>query len=256
MAQTKKLTPAERAKRTEKRDRRTARRDDASANPPAARAAPTFADMVRRENLAYSTSRATRSLIRGADVQVHEAARQLRAVVSCDTCTAPKGCCSMTVIAFFHEAIPIVQRLRDEGRDTPELRAALTVAAGEMESRSTSEYRRPCAFLDAAERCTIYDQRPSECGTAFVSSPPIQCSDPSATSIDKYAVPDPYGAMELERTFERAAKLTPLQGPYMGTLPRMVLLCLEAWDRTDYVPFLAEQIPAIAQRSISAIHQA
>jgi Fe-S-cluster containining protein len=159
----------------------------------------------------------------------------------------------LTVVSFFHEAVPIVERLRGEGRDTAELRAALSISAQEMESRSPDDYRRPCAFLDATERCTVYDQRPSECGTAFVSSPPIQCSDPAATSIQKYLPPEPHRAMEIERTFEREARLIPLQGPYMGTLPRMVLLCLEAWDRTDYAQYLAEQIPLVAQRTIAAV---
>ncbi len=252
----KKLAPADRVKREDKRQRRAAQRADAEAHPPAAPASPTLSEMVRRGNLVWSTSKATRALIRDTDAHVREVARRSRLAISCDTCTAPKGCCSMTVVAFFHEAIPIVDRLRREGRDTPELRAALSSAAQEMESRSPDDYRRPCAFLDAAtERCTIYEQRPSECGMAFVSSPAIQCSDPAATSISKYAAPEPYRAQDSERAFERDARLIPLQGPYMGTLPRMVLLCLEAWDRPDYVQYLAEQIPLVAQRTIAAIHQ-
>jgi len=253
---TKKLAGADRAKREDKRQRRAAQRAEAEAHPPPAPAAPTLGDVVRRGTLVWSTSKATRALIRETDAHVRAAAKHLRLAVSCDTCNAPKGCCSMTVVAFFHEAIPIVDRLRREGRDTPELRAVLASAAHEMESRSPDTYRRPCAFLEpTTERCTVYDQRPSECGMAFVSSPPINCSDPAAMSIDKYAPHEPYRAQDTERAFERDARLIPLKGPYMGTLPRMVLLCLEAWDRPDYAQYLAEQIPLVAQRTIAALHQ-
>jgi Fe-S-cluster containining protein len=255
MSGSKKLAPADRAKREDKRLRRAARRAEVEAHPPPAAAPPTLHEVIRRGNLVWSTSKATRALIRDTDAHVRDTARRSLVVVSCDTCTAPKGCCSLTVVAFFHEAIPIVDRLRREGRDTAELRAALSTSAQEMESRSPDVYRRPCAFLDAAERCTVYDQRPSECGMAFVSSPPSQCSDPAATSVEKLPPAEPYRAMDTERTFEREARLIPLKGPYMGTLPRMVLLCLEAWDRPDYAQYLAAQIPLVAQRTIDAIHQ-
>lgn len=255
MSAMKKLAPGDRAKRDDKRQRRAAQRAEVEANPQPVPAPPTLGDMIRRGNLVWSTSKATRSLIRDTDAHVRDSARRSRAVISCDTCTAPKGCCSLTVVAFFHEAIPIVDRLRRDGRDTVELRAALSSAAHDMELLSPDVYRRPCAFLDAAERCSIYEQRPSECGMAFISSPALQCSDPAATSVEKFSAPEPDRAMEIERTFEGEARLIPLKGPYMGTLPRMVLLCLEAWDRPDYAQYLAAQIPLVARRTIAAIHQ-
>lgn len=255
MSGTKKLAPTDRAKREDKRLRRAAQRAEVEAHPLPVPAPPTLGEVVRRGNLVWSTSKATRTLIRETDAHVRDTARRSLTVISCDTCTAAKGCCSLTVVAFFHEAIPIVDRLRREGRDTAELRATLSSAASEMESQSPDVYRRPCAFLDPAERCTVYEQRPSECGMAFVSSPASQCSDPAATSVEKFPAPAPYRAMEIERAFESEARLIPLKGPYLGTLPRMVLLCLEAWDRPDYAQYLAERVPQVAERTIAAIHQ-
>lgn len=89
-------------------------------------------------------------------------ARTQLSVISCHGCTAPKGCCHHRVTAWLHEGVPIAQRLRHEQRDTPALRDALRDAAVLM-ARRDSAYSRPCVFLDAAERCTIYDDRPSVC---------------------------------------------------------------------------------------------
>jgi Fe-S-cluster containining protein len=250
MAGPKKLTPAQQAKRDEKRDRRAAERE---ANPvPDAPRAPTFGDILRARDLIWSTSKSTRTLIRDTETYTKEAARVSLTVISCLDCDALKACCSVVVGAYFHEVVPIVDRLRKEGRDTAELRAALAAAADEMETRSPDEYRRPCVFLDDAERCTVYEQRPAECGTTFVSSPAIQCSDPAAT-VQKFLPPHRPRSREAERVFETEARLVQLRGPYVGALPRMVLLCLEAWDRPDYAQFLAEQIPIVAQRAIAAV---
>ncbi|MBA3462332.1 MAG: YkgJ family cysteine cluster protein [Deltaproteobacteria bacterium] len=243
-----KLTSAQQAKRDAKRERRA----EARTEPEAAPRALTFGEVIRNRNLVWSTSKATRTLIRDTEAYTREAAKVSLQVVSCFDCNATKACCSVVVGAYFHEVVPIVDRLRKEGRDTPELRAELAAAADEMETRSPDEYRRPCALLDAQERCTVYDQRPAECGTTFVSSPAMQCSDPDA-SVQKYLPPYRARSQEAERVFESEARLIPLRGPYVGALPRMVLLCLEAWDRSDYAQFLAEQIPIVAQRAIAAV---
>ena len=44
------------------------------------------------------------------------------------------------------------------------------------------------------------------------------------------------------------ATLRPLGESYRGALPRMVLLCLEAWHRRDYATFLAERVLPASHR--------
>lgn len=248
----KKLTAAEKAKREARRA--TAAPRDAEPAP----AGPTLGQVIAREDLVRIASKSTRQLIAAATAHVEESARASQRAVSCHTCAAAKGCCKLTVTLLLHEAVPIVARLRADGRDTPALRAALAEAAALMESRSQAEYRelrRPCALLDADERCTVYEQRPRECGSAFVFSPPEQCSDPAATTVEMVRPPK-QGVLEqlgrTERAIEQAARLPRLDGVYMAVLPRMVLLVLEAWDREDYAGWLAAEVPPAIARMVAA----
>ena len=54
---------------------------------------------------------------------------------------------------------------------------------------------------------------------------------------------------DLEQQFCLAAGLQRLPVHYRGALPRMVLLALQAWDRRDYVSFLAERALPAAHRT-------
>ncbi len=247
----KKLTDADKAKRDAKRAKR-------AAVEPVATTGPTLGTLVMRDDLVRTAAKSTRALIKAATEYVELSAKTHLAVISCHTCTAPKGCCKLTVAVLFHEVLPVADRLRRDGRDTPELRAQLAASAELMESRSTAEYRalvRPCVFLDAAERCTVYEERPRDCGAAFVFSPPANCSDPGATEVETVQPPaDPVREQlwATEEVVEHALRLVRLKGPYMGVLPRMVLLWLEAWDRTDYASYLAERVSNASQRMVAA----
>jgi Fe-S-cluster containining protein len=155
--------------------------------------------------------------------------------VSCLTCTAPKACCSSLVVARFYEGIVVAAQLRRESRDTPELRAELAGAAAAMEAADPYGWRKPCVFLDARERCTIYASRPTPCGSLYVYSPAISCSEPLA-QIRAY-VPDAERAVAFEleeKVRERLSLRKKVGRRYIGVLPRMVLLALEMWDRTDF----------------------
>ncbi len=248
----KKLTDAQQAKRDAKRAKR------AEAEPTEKPAGSTLGTLILRDDLVRTAHKSTSALITSATDYVESAAKKHLAVISCHTCTSPKGCCKLTMAILFHEALPIADRLRREGRDTPELRAQLAESAELMESRSTAEYRelaRPCAFLGADERCTVYEQRPRECGAAFVFSPPEMCSDLAATEVETVRPPmEPIKSQLLatEKLVERTLGLVRFQSPYMGVFPRVVLLWLEAWDRPDFVSYLAERVPAVTQR----MHQA
>ena len=209
---------------------------------------PTFGEIIDRQQLDYTLPRSIQKLIAGTEARVGEYGKTKLRVASCFDCTAAKGCCSLRVGAYLHEAVPIALRLRREGRDTAELRAALATAADLMETPGA--YRRPCVFLSEQERCTIYEHRPIECGTTFVFSPATQCSEPDAT-VEKFPPELGDAPRNMERRFEREARLVQLQGLYMGVLPRMVLLCLEVWERSDYAQYLAEQMPLVAKRMVA-----
>jgi Fe-S-cluster containining protein len=155
--------------------------------------------------------------------------------VSCATCTAAKACCHSMVVARFYEGLVIAGELRASQRDTPELRARLREAATAMEAAAPYGWRRPCVFLDDRERCTIYRARPTPCGILNVYSPATACSDPLAQIRAYIPHAEHQVAFELEESFRERLSLRKKVGRrYIGVLPRMTLLALEMWDRTDF----------------------
>ncbi len=212
---------------------------------PSFEARPTFGEEVDRTGLLDSVVVATRDTIERSNAASSAAARVHLRVITCDACTAPKACCAMVTGAYLHEGAVIAARLLADGRDTPRLRDTLAAAAHDMETVDESAYHRPCAFLGPDERCTIHDIRPSVCGVHLVTSPAASCADRSAIS----AVAG-NAHLELPRATAEHVRATlglpHLAIPYRGALPRMVLLCLEAWHRRDHVAFLTESlVPAL-----------
>jgi Fe-S-cluster containining protein len=218
-------------------------------------AGPTFGEEIERLGMLEKTSAATRGIIEGFNRAADEYTRVRLTVVTCYACDAPKACCSEPTSAYLYEAVPIAARLRRDGRDTPELRAQLKAYAHAMETTRRGEYARPCLFLGEAERCTIYEDRPSVCGTHLVESPPIHCSDRSPTSmVGRINGPGKEDFQpEYEELFTQALGLRRIGRLYVAAMPRMVLLCLEAWDRRDYVSYLAERVMPAAARLSAAI---
>ncbi len=162
-------------------------------------------------------------------------------VVQCFNCDAKKSCCSSVVVARLYEGIVVAAHLREANRDTPELREQLRVAAETMEGASPYDYRVPCVFLDAGERCTVYDARPTPCGTLYVYTPPASCSDPTAAVKAYVAHAENAVAQQIEDEFRDKLSLRKKVGRrYIGVLPRMVLVALEAWDRTDFRDYLRQ----------------
>lgn len=234
----KKLTDAQQAKRDAKRAKR------ADAEPAAPSAGPTLGRLVTRDDLVRTISKATRGMISAATELVEASAKTHLRVISCHTCTEP-GCCNLPIRMVFHEVLPLADRIRREGRDTPELRAKLAESADLMESLARTDYRalqRPCVFL-AAKRCTVYEDRPRECGSAFVFSPAADCSDLRVSEIETVRLDVQAVIREVwtsARLVEHSLGLAPIEGKYTGVMPRMILWWLEAWDRTDFVDYLAE----------------
>lgn len=212
-------------------------------------AAPTFGTFVSSTGLSAGYAKATTALIARVAESAEDSAREDSRRVSCHGCSAPKGCCKITVRAFLHEAAPIAARLIAQNRDTPDLRRALEDTANEMESTPKGDYVRPCVFLDENERCTIYSSRPSECGTHFVFSDPAMCSSPDPNvRVVKLVTSLSETPPRMEAAFVADAGLRREDFVYEGVLPRMVLLCLEAWERRDYIDFLAARGRVAAER--------
>jgi Fe-S-cluster containining protein len=207
-----------------------------------------FGEVVEAGGVREQASLATREVIRRSNADAAEDARVHLYVISCDTCTAEKACCSFVTTAYLYEALPIAARLVRERRDTPALRKRLRDAADAMESTRSHDYRRPCVFLDPAQRCSIYEDRASVCGTHLVSSPPERCAQPDGR-VEKILAPLQDAAPpELAVVLGECLGLEDIGLHYFGAMPRMVLLCLEAWGRTDYVRFLAKHVRVAAER--------
>ena len=82
-----------------------------------------------------------------------------------------------------------------------------------------------------------------------MSSPASHCSDPAVDRIVKLASPlQSTVPRQVDEDFRDETSLRAIGASYSGALPRMVLLGLEAWDRRDYITFLAERVLPAAHR--------
>jgi Fe-S-cluster containining protein len=172
-----------------------------------------------------------------------DAAKLAKLSVSCLTCTATKTCCWSLVVARLYEGVIVAARLRETGRDTSELREHLKVRAEAMEASSPYDWRTPCLFLDDKERCTVYDVRPTSCGALNVYTPPERCTTRDKEIKAYVAANELAAATELEEAFRQRLSLRHKVGRrYLGVLPRMVLVSLEAWERDDFRDYL-RQLP-------------
>ena len=190
----------------------------------------TLGDFVTREGVLASIDESVDGFIARATGEARRLGK-----VQCNKCSVRKACCYSVVVARLYEGIRVAAQLRAQNRDTPELRAQLLDAATAMEAADPYGYRRPCLFLDGAERCTVYAGRPSACGTLWVYSPPRACNEPGAEIRAFIADEEQAAATALEEPFRQRLGLRKKVGRrYIGVLPRMVLLALEAWDREDF----------------------
>ena len=203
----------------------------------------TLGQFVEDEQIVAWIGGAVAELHKVATRQARAAGKSLRLAVSCTRCEATKTCCWSLVVARLYEGVIIADRLRRTGRDTGELRTELAARAEAMEAASPRDWRAPCLFLDMRERCTIYDVRPTPCGNLHVYTNPQWCTT-LAGEIKGYVPREELAAAtQLEEAFRDRLSLRKKVGRrYLGVLPRMVLVALEAWDRTDFRDYL-RQLP-------------
>ena len=145
------------------------------------------------------------------------------------------------VVARLFEGIVVAAHLRGRGpRHAGAARRAACPRRGDG-GGDPLDWRTPCVFLDDAERCTVYAARPTPCGTLYVYTPPAACSDPSAPVKAYVAHAENAIAQQIEEQFRDRLSLRKKVGRrYIGVLPRMVLVALEAWDRTDFRDYLRQ----------------
>lgn len=161
----------------------------------------------------------------------------------CSTCTATKACCASYVLVRLYEGLVVAAELKRTGRDTPELRDLLRSRADTMEAASVPAWATPCVLLDESERCSVYSVRPTTCAQLFVFTPPELCVARSSQIISYTPRTEVAAANAVEEAFRERLSLRRKVGRrYFGVLPRMVLVSLEAWDRTDFRDYL-RQLP-------------
>lgn len=167
--------------------------------------------------------------------------------ISCYSCThSVPGCCNQKVIVPFLEALPIARYLRNQGRDTPELREKLRVDGDEAEAADREtwfhEQRRPCAFLRDG-RCTVYAVRPVPCRSYYVISPADDCQPGNYNGIRSINNGDYLAAAigyARKAHYELGLKESDRRILW-GTLPRMVLLALEVFESDDFIGLVRSQ---------------
>ncbi len=201
----------------------------------------TLGEFVEEEQiiswLADQISQNHRDSDRGASL----VAKQASLPMQCSTCTATKACCSSYVIVRLYEGLVIAAELKRTGRDSAELRADLRTRAEAMEATPVNEWFTPCLFLDERERCTVYDVRPTTCAQLYVYTAPELCNARSSKIMSYTPRQEVAAANQLEEAFRERLSLRRKVGPrYIGVQPRMVLVALEEWDRTDFRDYLRQ----------------
>lgn len=203
----------------------------------------TLGQFVEEEQILAWIAAAVTEINQRAARNARALGKQRRLAVSCADCAATKTCCWSMVVARLYEGVSVAGELVRTGRDTPALREELAARALQMETTPPREFRTPCLFLDARERCTVYDVRPTPCGSLFVYTPPLRCTTRDGEILGYQPNEEYAAATALEEDFrERLSLRKKIGRRYAGVLPRMVLVALEAWDRTDFRDYL-RQLP-------------
>jgi Fe-S-cluster containining protein len=203
----------------------------------------TLGELVAAERIIEWLSDQITQNHRDSDTGARFVASHNKLPMHCATCQATKACCSSLVLVRLYEGLVIADELKRAGRDTPELREQLRVRAEAMEASRASDWTTPCLFLDERERCSVYNVRPTTCAQLYVYTPPELCNARSSQIVSYTPRKEVAAANQVEEEFRDRLSLRRKVGRrYFGVLPRMVLVSLEAWDRTDFRDYL-RQLP-------------
>ena len=180
--------------------------------------------------------------------------------VSCTTCTEP-ACCYQQTACWLVEALPIAERIIDEGRNTVEYRDSLKRVFEAMEGSEADAYfdqQIPCVFLKD-KRCEVYAQRPiTPCRSYFVVTPAERCrhdGTPSANTIvgkidpseiwdltSQFVIHVHYGiGLRRQVEGEEPSRYPNPRRILMGSIPRMVWTWLSCYEDEGWKEFIKAQ---------------
>jgi Fe-S-cluster containining protein len=203
----------------------------------------TLGELVSEERIIDWLAEQVTQNHRDSDRGARDVATRNKLPMHCSTCRSTKACCSSYVLVRLYEGLIIAHELKRTGRDCAELRDQLRARAEAMEAGHAADWATPCLFLDERERCTVYDVRPTTCAQLYVYTPPELCIARSSQIISYTPRNEVAAANQVEEAFRERLSLRRKVGRrYFGVLPRMVLVSLEAWDRTDFREYL-RQLP-------------
>jgi len=215
------------------------------------RGARTLGEFVREEQILEWLAGEVRAINAHSTEGARKAARAGKRVLQCTTCTTA-ACCSSFVLARLFEGLMIAAYLIDTGRDSPALREDLRTRHVAMQATGLAAWNTPCLFLDERKRCAVYEVRPTNCGGHYVYTPPALCAIRSPEILAYVSDHEVVAANQVEEAFREKLALRKKAGRrYLGHLSHMVLIALEAWDRTDFRDHL-RQLPWPTEDEVAA----
>jgi Fe-S-cluster containining protein len=167
-------------------------------------------------------------------------------VTACQACPhAAPGCCYQKNLVYLREVLPIARYLKLNQLDTPEFRQRLLEEGERMEAAGRDTWFReahPCIFLEKG-RCSVYALRPGSCRAYHVVSDPANCQPDSYLGIE-FIDYGPLHPAWIQQTYKAHAALRlkdSEQRVFLGTLPRMVHIALEALEAHDFRGYIKQQ---------------
>jgi|MudIll2142460700_1097286.scaffolds.fasta_scaffold00224_32 Fe-S-cluster containining protein len=163
--------------------------------------------------------------------------------LTCATCTQGRGCCCQKIMVHMVEVLPLVRYLRRTGQQQEVLRAKLRNEGELMEGTDLVPWfdqGRPCLFLTAEQRCSIYAYRPTACRIYYTWSPADDCQPPTHVATVKRLREDP-APLQLMNDMEGVVQQMwglPTDRVFLGTLPRMTAIVMEALHQPTEREFL------------------
>lgn len=168
-----------------------------------------------------------------------ESKRLGRDDVGCLRCRSG-ACCTSVLACTLYDGLPVALLLRRAGRDTPALRAELQ-RVGDLHHRLMLDdpegllQSEPCPLQGPDKRCTVYPARPLVCRAHVVWGDPEDCvrSGGHVRLLTSQLHKSLWLALGQAARWTEEKLALGRRGPYLGTLPRTVLTCLEALDASS-----------------------